>query len=241
MRTKGFTLIELLVVIAIIAILAAILFPVFARAREKARQNSCLSNVKQLTLALLMYVNDYDERFPGSASGWLHGPTWKGKIYPYVKNAGIYKCPSHFPTSLSTMAQDNIPGTTTQFPKSYVANGCPNNICWWPGTSVMSYDGSGLYEAEIAQPAETLAIGEGTADWAPYFDQSPDYVAQTKQLWPLHSGVSNYGFCDGHAKAMKPTATNWPSNMWTSHIDGPCDTQNLGPTLQALEAMYPSG
>jgi prepilin-type N-terminal cleavage/methylation domain-containing protein/prepilin-type processing-associated H-X9-DG protein len=103
---KGFTLIELLVVIAIIAILAAILFPVFAKAREKARQTSCLSNIKQIALGILMYAQDYDERLP-LAENW--GPQWTPPtpqdlrsdniwmhhlIYPYVKNWQIFTCPS---------------------------------------------------------------------------------------------------------------------------------------------------
>ncbi len=101
MRTKNaFTLIELLVVIAIIAILAAILFPVFAQAREKARQTSCLSNMKQQGLGVMMYVQDYDETFPqayyynndnNSTNGYTH---WTGLVAPYVKNLGIYVCPS---------------------------------------------------------------------------------------------------------------------------------------------------
>src|SRR5258708_35894742 len=102
LRSKSaFTLIELLVVIAIIAILAAILFPVFAQAREKARQTSCLSNTKQTTLAYMMYIQDYDEGVvlnnpdvmwspvPVDASG-----TWFGRIQPYVKNWGVFGCPS---------------------------------------------------------------------------------------------------------------------------------------------------
>ena len=112
-RSKGFTLIELLVVIAIIAILAAILFPVFAQARAKARQTACLSNLKQLNLGIQMYIQDYDEAFPfwawgqsysGGADGW-NGPgskgtpnhfesLWINSIYPYVKNAGVYTCPN---------------------------------------------------------------------------------------------------------------------------------------------------
>src|SRR3981189_980323 len=107
-QRKAFTLIELLVVIAIIAILAAILFPVFAQARAKARQTSCLSNVKQLTLGMVMYCQDYDEQFPrykwdlnySGASGANSTPNnatslWWNAIYPYVKNAQVYVCPDN--------------------------------------------------------------------------------------------------------------------------------------------------
>src|SRR5215470_7938316 len=93
MRRTGFTLIELLVVIAIIAILAAILFPVFAQARSKARAISCLSNMKQLGLGMMMYVQDYDETYPTSWNAWgqtsawgIYPQVWCDMIYPYVKN-----------------------------------------------------------------------------------------------------------------------------------------------------------
>jgi len=92
-KIKGFTLIELLVVIAIIAILAAILFPVFAQAREKARQISCLSNTKQLGLAFTQYEQDYDEKVPDGASPYGGGNGWAGDIYPYVKSSKVYLCP----------------------------------------------------------------------------------------------------------------------------------------------------
>src|SRR4051795_7344224 len=88
LRRRGFTLIELLVVIAIIAILAAILFPVFAQAREKARTASCLNNQKQIALAIMQYTQDYDETFPSVDSGVL-----TLNIQPYVKNLDVYKCP----------------------------------------------------------------------------------------------------------------------------------------------------
>ena len=109
MRRRAFTLIELLVVIAIIALLAAILFPVFAQAREKARAASCLSNIKQLTLGFIMYSQDYDESFPQwkwdqtyqtswgdqSPSDQNNATTiWYYAIFPYVKNGKVYSCPS---------------------------------------------------------------------------------------------------------------------------------------------------
>jgi prepilin-type N-terminal cleavage/methylation domain-containing protein/prepilin-type processing-associated H-X9-DG protein len=92
-RKQGFTLIELLVVIAIIAILAAILFPVFAQAREKARAISCLSNIKQIGTAIQMYTQDYDETYPyGCPNGWWYY-TWFINTQPYIQNVNILKCP----------------------------------------------------------------------------------------------------------------------------------------------------
>ena len=92
-KSNGFTLIELLVVIAIIAILAAILFPVFAKAREKARQISCASNMKQLGLGFTQYTQDNDESYPCRISGTGGGDSWASSIYPYVKSIALYKCP----------------------------------------------------------------------------------------------------------------------------------------------------
>ena len=99
---RAFTLIELLVVIAIISILASILFPVFAQAREKARQAACLSNSRQISLGVLQYVQDYDEQMPCGvvipagqpcAGNIMPGRGWAGQAYPYIKNTQVYKCP----------------------------------------------------------------------------------------------------------------------------------------------------
>lgn len=94
MKQRAFTLIELLIVIAIIAILAAILFPVFASAREKARQVACLSNLKQIGLAYSQYEQDYDETVPCGDNDYGFGTGWAGMIYPYVKSTQVYLCPN---------------------------------------------------------------------------------------------------------------------------------------------------
>ena len=120
-QRKAFTLIELLVVIAIIAILAAILFPVFAKAREKARQTSCASNEKQLGLAFLQYVQDYDEAYPSGTVGegpigaffayQFMGLGWASQIYPYVKSTGVFMCPDDSSSNqcVSYAYNENIP------------------------------------------------------------------------------------------------------------------------------------
>jgi len=134
---KGFTLIELLVVIAIIAILAAILFPVFARAREKARQSSCLSNVKQLTLAEMMYAQDYDEFVVPYT---LPGQTWMTLLGPYIKNLQVHQCPSSaFAYSYGVV-----------FPAFSADAG-------WGGAS---YPAKSQHLANVAYPAEAIMLME---------------------------------------------------------------------------------
>jgi len=114
-KNKAFTLIELLVVIAIIAILAAILFPVFATAREKARQTSCASNEKQLGLAFIQYCEDYDETWPFSSTA---GVGWAGPIYPYVKSKAVFLCPD----DTFLMPPANVSGGWTQLSYMFNAN-----------------------------------------------------------------------------------------------------------------------
>ena len=209
MKRTGFTLIELLVVIAIIAILAAILFPVFAKAREKARQSSCLSNVKQLALAALQYVQDYDEVFPllksnvgvdsappaVSFAGFSIQNYWAVLLVPYVKNDQCWICPS-----------TRVP---SYFVNSYLSVEHGPYVYHLPNTSITL--------GAVPAPAMTpmMADDDQTAYGAyagghtcpAYGDRgyAPASTCATR-VGETHNGGGNYVFVDGHAKWMSAYA-----------------------------------
>lgn len=211
---RGFTLIELLVVIAIIAILAAILFPVFARAREAARMTSCLNNEKQLGLAIMQYAQDYDEKLPfGSGTngqgGW--GSGYAGEIYPYLKNTGILKCPDDV----------TIPSTGNVV----LSYGFNINLGWQghnsgPGSALAGLQATArqvlLFEVTNVQgnplnPLETSSVaGPGmSGTWSytvPYATGVLGGRGGTTGGTARHSGNSgsNFLLCDGHVKFLQP-------------------------------------
>ena len=214
MKRKGFTLIELLVVIAIIAILAAILFPVFAQAREKARQSSCLSNLKQIGTATQMYAQDYDERmaswtFANYPAGMWGSPEnnaygWSMAFYfwqPYLKNNQIYTCPS---------ANDNFVGPTgnATYPQYNMSYGYSEYI-YNPGfgnSKLAALAGSPYGVAKIAIIGESRFAGIYN-DWdngnTGGTGQIPtNYLARValaNNTKPRHDG-SQFCYADGHAK-----------------------------------------
>ncbi len=198
---RGFTLIELLVVIAIIAILAAILFPVFARAREKARQASCSSNLKQIALAALMYVQDYDERTP-----WMRLTNPPADMCPYAPNNGspCYTCWSEHITPYAKNDQlFNCPSSNR-----YRAPNTRGSIC-------MSYGWSchidNMKLGAIYKPAETLMTIDADCHWVngDCTSHARGEIHGKNELYrtaPLHNEGSNIAFADGHVKWMGATA-----------------------------------
>jgi prepilin-type N-terminal cleavage/methylation domain-containing protein/prepilin-type processing-associated H-X9-DG protein len=212
---RGFTLIELLVVIAIIAILASILFPVFARAREKARQTSCLAHAKQLATAVLAYAQDYDEMLPICRQQWAYGPEfpvqgyynylcWSDVILAYVKNTALFICPNR------AHGPPESPGS-----QALTQMGVPlyrMGYGWNVGTSpAVCLDGMGYRYSdipsqwrslgEILLPAETVMLADRSRQ--SYFDLifHPGRSDVAVYWLPdLHNGGANYAFVDGHVK-----------------------------------------
>jgi prepilin-type N-terminal cleavage/methylation domain-containing protein/prepilin-type processing-associated H-X9-DG protein len=195
-QKTGFTLIELLVVIAIISILASILFPVFARARENARRTSCQSNVKQIMLGIAQYTQDYDEKYMPL---YQLNPVanWTNPLDPYLKSTQILNCPSNPNPSFKNVLHFN-PHYGLNILLFQVAPLLPSGVP----------DGRAL--ASIQQPASTIILADSadTSAVAPHGIAAFAGGADNATYWVQyrHLETANVGFADGHVKAMRQTA-----------------------------------
>jgi prepilin-type N-terminal cleavage/methylation domain-containing protein/prepilin-type processing-associated H-X9-DG protein len=209
-RRTGFTLIELLVVIAIIAILAAILFPVFARAREKARQSACQSNLKQLGIAATMYAQDYDEfMVPAwSMTNDQNGTCWADMLMPYNKSLQVMDCPS---SGLKvSLINTNWGGQTVS--RDVLSYGI--NTTYWGGHAGSASGPAAnppirVSMSRIMAPAETVLLSDfyGRLETSGQYDLSTYYTAvPINAAVYRHNEQSNILFCDGHVKSMNQGA-----------------------------------
>jgi len=200
---KGFTLIELLVVIAIIAILAAILFPVFAKAREKARQTSCASNLKQIGLAALQYGQDYDETI---AIGWENGGEasyWYARWYVYTKNTQMWNCPS-FRRGNVNFAPLSSPTLNAELDYCSICESRAGNV---------------ITLALSKSPSENMLVSETAGSTHRICPVEHDGTQYHESMWMMHNRTSNAAysayaphnegvnatFLDGHSKWMNAT------------------------------------
>jgi prepilin-type N-terminal cleavage/methylation domain-containing protein/prepilin-type processing-associated H-X9-DG protein len=217
---SGFTLIELLGVIVILAVLAALLFPVFSRARETARRTQCASHLKQIGTALSQYAMDWDDVLPFNSFTLPDGQdwTWKNRLYPaYVSTKDLFLCPSN-PIGWGYMHDYwgdrpwTEPGDGNGFPVSYGVN----EFVYFDNSANAEIGEGGdrpYYETDFRDPSSTIALGETrmSITVTPVFD---DWEKTGHGFVHHHNGSTNYVFIDGHGKSLKAIQTVLPKSLW---------------------------
>jgi prepilin-type N-terminal cleavage/methylation domain-containing protein len=219
----GFTLIELLIVIAVIALIAAILFPVFARARENARRAGCQSNMKQMGLAFTQYTQDYDERYPikywacGGATGIAcpytdsSGTLWYHALFPYTKSVQIFNCPS------AAIAKQSLDSNGKWVYTTSVNYGWNESYGSLPGTTTKTTEDmfSKRALADVADPGGTLLVTEADqADDGNSYHINGTDSSSAKKPGQLHFEGDNVLFADGHVKWMKQSLLLYPYSQY---------------------------
>lgn len=235
---QGFTLIELLVVMAIIALLAAILFPVFGRARENARRSSCTSNLKQLGLGIMQYAQDFDEKYPmGMQAGWAN--SWAVTVQPYAKSYEVFRCPNE--SNLAPLTGWSWTGQSISYAANMYSNGCTTlwGVMGTKGSSCLDFPSRSV--GDVGRPSETILLAErhntevvkngGVGNMTGYsiglsgqswlggitYTQIPNGTLPASNPYPTgpngavtaaHFEMANFLFTDGHVKSMRPSATD---------------------------------
>jgi prepilin-type N-terminal cleavage/methylation domain-containing protein/prepilin-type processing-associated H-X9-DG protein len=260
-RKRAFTLIELLVVIAIIAILAAILFPVFAQARDRARMSACLSNMRQIGSSIMMYAQDYDETLPyirfhgvGNCPKGSQCYVWKNAIRPYLKSLDVLGCPSNRFSRTNPGQSGNNPAKMgdnaegwemepeQRMPISYGMNSCAQT--WIPADDAADKPGPPTRLGRLERPADTIMVAENQD--LPYADVLVDWMwtpMRCNGVFSHPSKLANFIFYDGHVKSKKWMATLYPVNQnnWELTQPNPDPNNHKINVLPGCSDTVPSG